>query len=209
MRVDAGRCGHFRSAADLVPSNHLSGHRNHLGLKRAFRGARGGAFLFLAQSFSWQGLGASERDTPRRIWSNSSGERVIYLAEVTSGVESPGTPPMKLSDGEEEDLGEAARRKPSLGNLTSSNNSTSTSDNNAHLDPIAEDMMKTKKSNVTKGVEWAAVQAAKDVMDAQVAMHAKVPIWYESVINVVRIWYQSGTNLVPIWHESGTNLVQM
>ena len=159
--------------------------------------------LFLGR----EGLGASERDTPRRIWSNSSGERVIYLAEVTSGVESPGTPPMKLSDGEEEDLGEAARRKPSLGNLTSSNNSTSTSDNNAHLDPIAEDMMKTKKSNVTKGVEWAAVQAAKDVMDAQVAMHAKVPIWYESVINVVRIWYQSGTNLVRIWYQSGTNLV--
>ena len=159
--------------------------------------------LFLGR----EGLGASERDTPRRIWSNSSGERVIYLAEVTSGVESPGTPPMKLSDGEEEDLGEAARRKPSLGNLTSSNNSTSTSDNNAHLDPIAEDMMKTKKSNVTKGVEWAAVQAAKDVMDAQVAMHAKVPIWYESVINVVRIWYQSGTNLVRIWYQSGTNVV--
>ena len=172
--------------------------------------------LFLGR----EGLGASGRDTPRRIWANSSGERVIYLAEVTSGVESPGAPPMKLSDGEEEDLGEAARRKPSLGNLTSSNNSTSTSDNNAHLDPIAEDMMKTKKSNVTKRVEWAAVQAAKDVMDGQVAMHAKVLIWYESVINVVRIWYQSntnlvriwyqsGTNLVPIWYESGTNLIQM
>ena len=161
--------------------------------------------LFLGR----EGLGASKRDTPRRIWAKSSGERVIYLAGVTSRVESPGTPPMKLSDGEEEDLGEAARRKPSLGNLTSSNNSTSTSDNNAHLDPIAEDMMKTKKSNVTKGVEWAAVQAAKDVMDAQVAMHAKVPIWYESVINVVRIWYQSGTNLVRIWHEFGTNLVRI
>ena len=25
MRVDAGRCGHFRFASDLVPSNHLSG----------------------------------------------------------------------------------------------------------------------------------------------------------------------------------------
>ena len=97
--------------------------------------------LFLGR----EGLGASERDTPRRIWSNSSGERVIYLAEVTSGVENPGTSPMKLNDGEEEHLGEAARRKPSLGNLTSSNNSTSTSDNNAHLDPIAEDMMKTKE----------------------------------------------------------------
>ena len=159
--------------------------------------------LFLGK----ESLGANERDTPRRIWSNNSGERVIYLAEVTSGVESPGTPSMKLSDGEEEDLGEAARRKPSLGNLTSSNNSTSTSDNNAHLDPIAQDMMKTKKSNVTKGVEWAAVQAAKAVKDAHVAMHAKVPIWYESVINVVRIWYQSGTNLVRIWYQSGSNLV--
>ena len=97
---------------------------------------------------------------------------------------------MKLSDGEEEDLGEAARRKPSLGNLTSSNNSTSTSDNNAHLDPIAEDMMKTKKSNVTKGVEWAAVQAAKDVMDAQVATHAKVPICYQSGTNLLSMWYE-------------------
>ena len=149
--------------------------------------------LFLGR----EGLGASERDTPRRIWSNSSGERVIYLAEVTSGVESPGTPPMKLSDGEEEDLGEAARRKPSLGNLTSSNNSTSTSDNNAHLDPIAEDMMKTKKSNVTKGVEWAAVQAAKDVMDAQVATHAKVPICYQYGTNLLSMWYEYEINMVP------------
>ena len=49
--------------------------------------------LFLGR----EGLGASERDTPHQIWSNSSGERVIYLAEVTSGMESPGTPPKKLA----------------------------------------------------------------------------------------------------------------
>ena len=39
---------------------------------------------------------------------------------------------MKLSDAEEEDLEEAARRKPWMGNLASSSSSTSTRTNNAH-----------------------------------------------------------------------------
>ena len=39
---------------------------------------------------------------------------------------------MKLSDAEEEDLEEAARRKPWMGNLASSSFSTSKRDNNAH-----------------------------------------------------------------------------
>ena len=51
---------------------------------------------------------------------------------VTSRLESLGTPPMKLSDAEEEDLEEAARRKPWMGNLASSSSSTSTRTNNAH-----------------------------------------------------------------------------
>ena len=55
-----------------------------------------------------------------------------YLHGVTSRLESPGTPPMKLSDAEEEDLEEAARRKPWMGNLASSSSSTSTRTNNAH-----------------------------------------------------------------------------
>ena len=71
--------------------------------------------------------------------------RARYLHGVTSRLESPGTPPMKLSDAEEEDLEEAARRKPSSGNLASSSYSTSTRENNAHLDTIAEDMVRTKE----------------------------------------------------------------
>jgi hypothetical protein len=48
------------------------------------------------------------------------------LHGVTSRLESPGTPPMKLSDAEEEDLlEEAARRKPWMGNLASSSSPTS------------------------------------------------------------------------------------
>ena len=58
--------------------------------------------------------------------------RARYLHGVTSRLESPGTPPMKLSDAEEEDLEEAARRKPWMGNLASSSSSTSTRTNNAH-----------------------------------------------------------------------------
>ena len=55
-----------------------------------------------------------------------------YLHGVTSRLESPGTPPMKLSDAEEEDLEEAARRKPWMGNLASSSSPTSARTNNAH-----------------------------------------------------------------------------
>ena len=52
---------------------------------------------------------------------------------------------MKLSDAEEEDLEEAATRKPWMGNLASSSYSPSTRNNNAHLDTIAEDMVRTKE----------------------------------------------------------------
>ena len=52
---------------------------------------------------------------------------------------------MKLSDAEEQDLEEAARRKPWMGNLASSSYSTSTRNNNAHPDTIAEDMVRTKE----------------------------------------------------------------
>ena len=58
--------------------------------------------------------------------------RARDLHGVTSRLESPGTPPMKLSDAEEEDLEEAARRKPWMGNLASSSSSTSARTNNAH-----------------------------------------------------------------------------
>ena len=60
-------------------------------------------------------------------------------------LESPGTPPLKLRDAEEEDLEEAATRKPWMGNLASSSYSPSTRNNNAHLDTIAEDMVRTKE----------------------------------------------------------------
>ena len=62
-------------------------------------------------------------------------------------LESCGTPPLKLSDAEEEDLEEAATRKPWMGNLASSSYSPSTRNNNAHLDTIAEDMVRTKEIN--------------------------------------------------------------
>ena len=58
--------------------------------------------------------------------------RARYLDGLTPRLESLGTPPMKLSDAEEEDLEEAARRKPWMGNLASSSSSTSTRTNNAH-----------------------------------------------------------------------------
>ena len=69
--------------------------------------------------------------TPRAEYGQKS-EAGRYLHGVTSRLESPGTPPMKLSDAEEEDLEEAARRKPWMGNLASSSYSTSTRTNNAH-----------------------------------------------------------------------------
>ena len=52
---------------------------------------------------------------------------------------------MKLSDAEEQDLEEAARRKPWMGNLASSSYSTSTGNNNAHPDTIAADMARTNE----------------------------------------------------------------
>ena len=52
---------------------------------------------------------------------------------------------MKLSDAEEEELEEAERRKPWLGELASSSYSTSTRETNAHLDTIAEDIVRTKE----------------------------------------------------------------
>ena len=51
---------------------------------------------------------------------------------------------MKLSDAEEEELEEAERRKPWLGELASSSYSTSTRETNAHLDTIAEGKVKPK-----------------------------------------------------------------
>ena len=58
--------------------------------------------------------------------------RARYLHRVTSRLESPGTPPLKLSDAEEKEPEEAARRKPWMGNLASSSSPTSARTNNAH-----------------------------------------------------------------------------
>ena len=69
--------------------------------------------------------------TPRAEYGQKA-EAGRYLHGVTSRLESLGTAPMKLSDAEEEDLEEAARRKPWMGNLASSSSSTSTRTNNAH-----------------------------------------------------------------------------
>ena len=32
-----------------------------------------------------------------------------------------------------------------------------------------------------------------------------VPMWYQSVTNVVKCWYQSNTNLIAIWNQYRTN----
>ena len=70
---------------------------------------------------------------------------VPRIESASQRLESPGTPPLKVSDAEEEDLEEAATRKPWMGNLASSSYSPSTRNNNAHLDTIAEDMVRTKE----------------------------------------------------------------
>ena len=70
---------------------------------------------------------------------------VALLCTPCKRVQASDRAPLKLSDAEEEDLEEAATRKPWMGNLASSSYSPSTRNNNAHLDTIAEDMVRTKE----------------------------------------------------------------
>ena len=60
-------------------------------------------------------------------------------------MKSPGTPPVKLSEVEQENLEETTNRKPSLGNEASSSSSTSAREDHTHLDTIAKVMVGTKE----------------------------------------------------------------
>ena len=105
----------------------------------------------LAHSFSRQGLLGSQ---PPRLPAPNMGRkprRPRYLVAATSQLKSPGTPPMKLSDAEQENLGETTKRTLSLGNAASSSSWTSAREDNTHLDTIAKVMVGTKETRCKEG----------------------------------------------------------
>ena len=151
----AGRCGASQPAADRSPtlgtSRSASGARlvQHP-LER--RQARDGGWYTMQEfkqyyrSFSawrWHWDTAVLPVVPPSVLL-SAVALVPRIESAGQRLESRGTPPLKVSDAEEEDLEEAATRKPWMGNLASSSYSPSTRNNNAHLDTIAEDMVRTK-----------------------------------------------------------------
>ena len=81
-------------------------------------------------------------------------------ARARSQVKSPGTPPVKLSEVEQENLEETTNRKPSLGNEASSSSSTSAREDHTHLDTVAKVVVGTKE---TSCLEWSRVGGGSDV----------------------------------------------
>ena len=75
-------------------------------------------------------------------------------------MKSPGTPPVKLSEVEQENLEETTNRKPSLGNEASSSSSTSAREDHTHLDTVAKVVVGTKE---TSCLEWSRVGGGSDV----------------------------------------------
>ena len=105
----------------------------------------------LAQSFSRQGRLGSQ---PPRLPAPTMGRKqrgARGRARARSQVKSPGTPPVKLSEVEQENLEETTNRKPSLGNEASSSSSTSAREDNTHLDTIAKVMVGTKETRCKEG----------------------------------------------------------
>ena len=75
-------------------------------------------------------------------------------------MKSPGTPPVKLSEVEQENLEETTNRKLSLGNEASSSSSTSAREDHTHLDTVAKVVVGTKE---TSCLEWSRVGGGSDV----------------------------------------------